>query len=110
VSKNLTTSLILLDTFVGVIGTMTLVVAALVVERRRFEEELLGMHSLLHAAMEGKGRELAETVQALEEELAVHSETKRSLRANEERLELITGTKTERSARAAQPPRKTQES
>ena len=110
VSKDLAISLVLLDTFVGVIGTMTLVVAAMVVERRRFEEELLGMHSLLHAAVEGKGRELAETVQALEAEVAVHSQTKSSLRANQERLELITeSAKAEPSARAPQTPRKRKE-
>jgi integral membrane sensor domain MASE1 len=110
VSKNLTTSLVLLDSFVGVIGTMTLVVAAMVVERRRFEEELLGVHSLLHAEVDGKGRQLADTVQALEVEVAVHSETKKSLRANQERLELMTEeTKGERSSQTAQTPRKRHE-
>ena len=87
-----TTSLIILDTFVGVIGTMTLVVAAMVVERRRYETELLGMHSLLRASMEGKERELAETVEALEVEVAGHSQTKRSLRDSHERLHVLAET------------------
>jgi integral membrane sensor domain MASE1 len=85
-------SLVLLDTFVGVIGTMTLVVAALVVERRRYETELLGMHSLLRASMTDKERELAETAEALELEIAGHSQTRRSLRDSRERLRLLTET------------------
>ncbi len=89
VSKDLTTSLVLLDTFVGVIGTMTLVVAALIVERRQSEERLLGIQSLLHVAVEGKGRELAETAHALEVEVAGHEQTKRSLRDKQERLQLL---------------------
>ena len=102
-SRNLTISLAILDTFVGVIGTMTLVVAAMVVERRQIEEELLGMQSLLQAAVEGKGRELAVTVQALEVEVAGHAQTKRSLRDNQERLQmLVENTKLEEKAREAQ--------
>jgi integral membrane sensor domain MASE1 len=49
-SKSLTTSLILLDTFIGVIGTMTLVLAAMVVERRRTEGKLLETQSQLKEA------------------------------------------------------------
>jgi integral membrane sensor domain MASE1 len=91
VSKNITISLVLLDTFIGVIGTMTLVVAAMVVERRRFEEELLGMQSLLRAEVEGKRRELANTIEALDVELAGHARTKRSLRDNQEQLRVLAG-------------------
>jgi integral membrane sensor domain MASE1 len=83
-SPNRTISVVLLDTFVGVIGTMTLVVAATVVERRKHEMDLLGMHSLLRASVEGKERELAETVQALEIEMAGHAQTKQSLRNSRE--------------------------
>jgi integral membrane sensor domain MASE1 len=82
-------SLALLDTFVGVIGTMTLVVAAMVVERRRIEEELLGVQSLLQAMVEGKDRELAGTVEALNVEVAGHAQTRRSLRDNQLRLQLL---------------------
>jgi integral membrane sensor domain MASE1 len=78
-SNNRTISLALLDIFVGVIGTMTLVVAALVVERRRSEEELLGVQTLLRAEVEGKDRKLAETTEALELEM-----TRKSLRYIEE--------------------------
>ena len=103
VSKNLTISWVLLDTFVGVIGTMTLVIAAMVVERRRIEEELLGMQSLLRAQVEGKSRELAETVQALDVEVAGHARTKRSLRDNQEQFrQLAARTKVEERAREVQ--------
>jgi integral membrane sensor domain MASE1 len=89
VSKNLTISWFLLDTFVGVIGTMTLVVAGMIVERRRTEEELLAVQSLLQAEVEGKSRKLAETVEALDVEVAGHARTKRSLRDKQEQFRLL---------------------
>lgn len=63
---------------------MTLVVAALVVEKRRSEEELLGVQILLRAEVEGKDRELADTSHALKLEIAGHARTKKSLRHIEE--------------------------
>jgi hypothetical protein len=102
-SNNRTISLALLDTFVGVIGTMTLVVAAMVVERRRIEEELLGVQSLLQAAVEGKDQELAVTVEALNVEAAGHARTKRLLRENQERLKpLVEKMKLDETAREVQ--------
>jgi integral membrane sensor domain MASE1 len=89
VSKGMTISLALLDSFIGIIGTMTLVVAAMLVERRRVQEELLGMQSVLRAEVEGKRRELADTVEALDVELAGHARTKKSLRDNQEKLRLV---------------------
>ncbi len=88
-SPNRQHSLILLDSFVGVIGTTTLVVAALVMERRRYETELLGWHTLLRASVDEKGQELADLVRALEVEVAGHSQTKMSLRDSQERLQLL---------------------
>jgi len=88
VSNNHAISLILLDTFVGVNGAMTLIVAAVVAQRRRSAMELLAVHSLLHAAVEAKNRELAMTVAALEEEVSVHTLTRKSLRDNQEHLRL----------------------
>jgi integral membrane sensor domain MASE1 len=85
-ANNLRTSLILLDTFVGVIGTMTLVVAAMVVERRRIEGELLGTQTLLQDAVERKQRDIVVTVQTLDVEATEHMEAKRALRESEERL------------------------
>jgi integral membrane sensor domain MASE1 len=88
VSPNHAVSLTLLDTFVGVNGAMTLIVAAVVAERRRSAMELLAVQSLLHAAVDAKNRELAMTVTALEKEAAVHALTRKSLRDNQERLRL----------------------
>jgi integral membrane sensor domain MASE1 len=88
VSKNHAVALTLLDTFVGVNGIMTLIVAAVVMQRRRSEVQLLAVQSLLRAAVEAKNRELAMTVTALEEEVAVHEVTRKSLRDNQERLRL----------------------
>jgi integral membrane sensor domain MASE1 len=92
VAGNLTTSLILLDTFIGVIGTMTLVVAAMVVERRRIEAELLGTQSLLQEAVERKERDLVVTVRALEVEVTGHGQTKRALRESQERFRQLAET------------------
>jgi len=103
VSKNLMVSLAVLDTFIGVIGTTTLVVAAMVVERRRMEEQLLGVQSLLQAKVEGKSRELAETVQALDKEIAVHARTKKSLQDNQEQFRLLAA-RTAEKARELQSP------
>jgi integral membrane sensor domain MASE1 len=89
VSKNRMISLALLDTFVGVIGTTILVVAALVLERRRMEEQLLGVQSLLRAKIEGKDRKLAEAIQALDMEIVVHARTKKSLQDNQEQFQLL---------------------
>jgi integral membrane sensor domain MASE1 len=86
VARDLTTSLVLLDTFIGVIGTMTLVVAAMVVERREIEGELLAAHSLLVAAVDKKERDLVVTVRALEVEVTGHGQTKKALRDSQERF------------------------
>jgi integral membrane sensor domain MASE1 len=89
VSKDSVISLILMDAFVGVTGTMTLVVAAVGVQRRRIELELLAVQSLLQAAVEGKNRDLELTALALELEVAGHMRTKKILRDNQERLRLL---------------------
>jgi integral membrane sensor domain MASE1 len=81
-----TTSLVLLDTFMGVVGTMTLVVAALVMDRRRIEEELLGLQSLLQEAVQEKDRELVVTIEALKVEIAGHVQTQRALWESRERF------------------------
>jgi hypothetical protein len=85
VSKRLIISYALLETFVGVIGTMTLVVAALVVERRRSAIGLLKMQTALKAAVAGKSSEIAERTNALELEITGHAKTLRLLRDNQER-------------------------
>jgi len=88
VAKNLTVSLVALDSFIGVIGTMTLVVAALVVERRKIEGEFLGTQALLRDVLSRKDHELVETVQALEVEIARHEETRKVLQESREQVRL----------------------
>jgi hypothetical protein len=83
--KRLIISYALLETFVGVIGTMTLVVAALVVERRRSAIGLLKMQTALKAAVAGKSSEIAERANALELEITGHAKTLRLLRDSQER-------------------------
>ena len=89
VAKDFRISLAVLDTFIGIIGTMTLVVAAMVVERRRSEVELLSVQTLLRLQVEGKQRELAEKIEALDLEMAGHARTKRSLQHNQEQLRTL---------------------
>ena len=84
--KNLTISVIVLDSFIGVIGTMTLVVAAMVVERREIEGQLLGTQSLLREAVKKKEHDLVVTVHEFEVEVTEHSQTKRALQQSQERL------------------------
>lgn len=102
VSNDRMVSLALLDTFVGVIGTTTLVVAAMVVERRRMEEQLLAVQSLLQAKIEGKDRQLVETVYALDREIAVHARTKKSLQDNQEQFRLLAAKAAEETPREVQ--------
>jgi integral membrane sensor domain MASE1 len=89
-ATSLTTSLLLLDTFIGVIGTMTLVIAAMVAERKLAEEKLLTTQRLLQEAAEEKEQDLIVTVHALEVEATGHARTKTALRAVHERLRRIT--------------------
>ncbi len=96
VSKNLTVSLAVLDSFIGVIGTTTLVVAAMVVERRRMEEQLLGVQSLLQA-------KVANTVQALDMEIAVHARTKKSLQDNQEQFRRLAARTAEKTREVQSP-------
>jgi integral membrane sensor domain MASE1 len=88
VSNNHAISLTLLDTFVGLNGATTLIVAAVVMQRRRNAVQLLAVQSLLHATVEAKNQELAMTVAALEQEVAAHALTWKSLRDHQEGLRL----------------------
>jgi len=62
------------------------VVAAMVVERRRIEGELLATHILLREAVDRKERDLVVTVRALEVEVTGHVQTKKALRDSQERF------------------------
>jgi integral membrane sensor domain MASE1 len=86
---SLTKSLFLLDTFIAVIGTMTLVIAAMVAERKLAAEKLLESQRLLRAAAEEKEQALIVTVQALEIEVSGHVQTRTALQALHERLRRI---------------------
>jgi integral membrane sensor domain MASE1 len=87
VADNLTDSLIHIDGYIGVIGAMTLVVAAMVVEQRDAREELLATQALLCEAVERKDRDLVVTVQALEMEIAGRT-SRPGERWNEQSLEM----------------------
>jgi C4-dicarboxylate-specific signal transduction histidine kinase len=78
-----------MDAFIGVTGIMTLVVAAVVVQRRQVELKLLAAQSVLQAAVEGKNHDLELTAQALELEVAGHARTRKILRDNQEQLRLL---------------------
>ena len=90
---NLTKSLLLLDTFIGVIGTMTLVIAAMVAERKLAEEELLTTQEILQTVAEEQDREIVVTVQTLEGEAIDHIRTKTALQAIQEKLRQVTPNK-----------------
>jgi PAS domain S-box-containing protein len=81
-------SLLNLDAFIGVIGPMSLAIAALVSERRGAITKLLGIQSLLQEAVAGKERDLTATVEALHMEVVEHLESAKALRASLERLRL----------------------
>jgi integral membrane sensor domain MASE1 len=98
VGKDLTTSLVLLDTFIGIIGTMTLVVAAMVVERSGFEGELLGVHGLLREAVEERDH-------ALEAEAADHAQTKKALQESQKQLRELAGNKRPEETATTRSPR-----
>ena len=74
-----------------VIGTMTLVVSAMIVERRRIEEELLGTQALLQEAVKCKDRELIVTVSALEVEVTGHAQTRQALRQSQDHVNGMVG-------------------
>ena len=86
VAKNLATSLFLLDGFIGVIGTMTLILAAMVVDQRRIGGELLDAHNLLQEKAEKMEEELVVTGQALEVELFRHDQSRKALGQIKERF------------------------
>ena len=83
VRLDLNLSLLVLDAFIGVIGIMTMVVAALVAERRGTEAGLLGLQSILQDAVEGRTQDLAATVATLHLEVVERIETEKALRENQ---------------------------
>jgi PAS domain S-box-containing protein len=69
---------LLLGCFVCVACSMPLMVAARVYERRRVEQELLGLHSVMQAIVDEKSALLQQTVDALHEEVRDRIDAERS--------------------------------
>jgi PAS domain S-box-containing protein len=80
---------LLLGSFVCVACTMPLMIAARVYERRRVEEELLGLHFLMQAIVEEKTKVLQQTIDGLHEEVLDRIEAERSARAAREPFQQI---------------------
>ena len=72
---------------------MTLVIAAMVAERKLAEEELLTTQQILQTVAEKQDREIVVTVQALEGEAIHHIQTKTALQAIQEKLRRVTPNK-----------------
>lgn len=89
VSADLNASLLSLDIFLTVIGTMTLAVAALVDERRGIETKLLGIQSLLQGAAEGRDRDLASVIETLHAEVLERIQAEKALRTSHDRFQLL---------------------
>ncbi|HEY1469491.1 MAG TPA: MASE1 domain-containing protein [Candidatus Acidoferrum sp.] len=69
---------LLLGTFVSIACIMPLMIAASVCQRRRVEEELLGLHSLMQAIVDEKTALLQQTVDALHTEVVNRMDAERS--------------------------------
>lgn len=89
VTPDLHLSLMNLDAFIAVIGTMSLAVAAMVAERRGIVSKLLGIQSLLQEAVARKDRDLLATVESLHMEVVEHLESEEALRASRDRFRLM---------------------
>lgn len=83
-------ALLQLDIFIGVICTMTMAAAAMVAERRLTEEGLVGLQGIMHEAVEKKARDLAATVETLQEEVGSRLRVEKALRDSNERFEQLT--------------------
>jgi PAS domain S-box-containing protein len=80
---------LLLGSFVCVACTMPLMIAARVYERRRVEEELLGLHSVMQAIVDEKTALLQQTVDALHEEVRDRIDAQRSANTAREPFQQI---------------------
>jgi integral membrane sensor domain MASE1 len=73
---------LLLGSFVCITCSMSLMIAANVYERRRVEEELLGLHCLMQSIVEEKTELLQQTVDALQEEVISRINAERCSNSN----------------------------
>ncbi|MGA8142705.1 MAG: MASE1 domain-containing protein [Candidatus Acidiferrales bacterium] len=86
VTRNFNVSLMVLAAFVGVTATATLAIAATLSERRRVEEGLLGLQSILQETVQGKTRDLTVTIEALQGEASERIQAEISLRESNGRF------------------------
>jgi PAS domain S-box-containing protein len=86
VSNNFNVSLMCLAAFVAVMGTATLAIAATLSERRRMEEGLLGMQSLLQETVQEKTRDLTLAVESLQAEVSERTSAQNDLRESNDRF------------------------
>jgi PAS domain S-box-containing protein len=80
---------LLLGCFVCVSCSMSLLMAASVFQRRRVEEELLGLHSVMQSIVDDKTKLLEETVDALQDEVLSRIKAERSANKASEPLQQI---------------------
>jgi PAS domain S-box-containing protein len=92
VSPNSNVSLMVLAAFVGVTGTATLAIAATLSERRRVEEGLLGLQTLLQETVQGKTRDLTATIETLQTEVAERIHAEINLRESNDRFQQLAAT------------------
>ena len=92
VSPDANLSLMILAAFVGVTGTATLAIAATLSERRRVQEGLLGLQSILHATVDGKTRDLTATIETLQAEVVERMVAENDLRESNARFEQLAAT------------------
>jgi PAS domain S-box-containing protein len=86
VSADSNVSLMVLAAFVGITGTATLAIAATLSERRRVQEGLLGLQSLLQESIQGKARDLTATIESLQSEVVERMVIETDLRESNDRF------------------------
>ena len=92
VTPNFNVGLMVLAAFVGVTGTATLAIAATLSERRRIEEGLLGLQSVLQETVQGKTRDLTATIETLQAEVVERLLAEKALRDSNDRFQQIAAT------------------
>jgi len=87
VTSDSNVSLMVLAAFVAVTGSTTLAIAATLSERRRVQEGLLGLQSLLEETVQVKTRDLASTIETLQAEVSERMLAEKALRENNDRFQ-----------------------
>ncbi|MGH9745943.1 MAG: MASE1 domain-containing protein [Candidatus Acidiferrales bacterium] len=86
VSTDFNVSLMVLAAFVAVTGSVTLAIAATLSERRRMEEGLLGLQSILQNTIQGKIQDLTVTIETLQSEVMERMLVENALRESNDRF------------------------